>query len=78
MREHLDSTAGDLQMAFLPAYSPDLNPVELLWAWLKCCALANFCPDFLGTLQTTARAKLKSAPQRPSIIKACWAQAGLA
>lgn len=31
-------------MAFLPPYSPDLNPVECLWAWLKRHALANFCP----------------------------------
>jgi transposase len=22
-------------MALLPSYSPDLNPVEYLWAWLK-------------------------------------------
>ena len=78
VRDYVNSTAGDLQMAFLPAYSPDLNPVEFLWAWLKRHALANFCPDSLDELQTTARAKLKSAQHRPSIIKACWAQAGLA
>ena len=48
-------------MAFLPPYAPDLNPVEYLWAWLKRHALANFCPANLGALNTTARAKLKSA-----------------
>ena len=35
VREYLDSTKGKVQMALLPAYSPDLNPVEYLWAWLK-------------------------------------------
>jgi len=30
VREYLDSTAGGIQMAFLPPYSPDLNPVEYL------------------------------------------------
>ena len=34
VREYLDSTEGAVQMAFLPPYSPDLNPVEFLWAWL--------------------------------------------
>jgi len=39
--------------------------------------LANFCPDNLAELQTTARNKLKSAQHRPNIIAACWKQAGL-
>lgn len=77
VREYLDSTEGEVQMAFLPPYSPDLNPVEFLWAWLKRHALANFCPADLNELNVTARAKLKSAQRRPSIIAACWAQAEL-
>ena len=64
-------------MAFLPPYSPDLNPVEYLWAWLKRHALANFCPPNLGELNVAARAKLRSAQRRPFIIAACWVQAGL-
>lgn len=50
VREYLDSTAGASLMAFLPPYSPDLNPVEYLWAWLKRHALANFCPANLDEL----------------------------
>lgn len=30
--EYLDSTKGAIQMALLPGYSPDLNPVEYLRA----------------------------------------------
>lgn len=30
VRGHLDCIGGDVQMAFLPPYSPDLNPVEFL------------------------------------------------
>jgi transposase len=48
----------------LPPYAPDLNPVEYLWAWLKRHALANYCPNDLGELQSTARKKLKSAQKR--------------
>lgn len=77
VRDYLDSANGDIQIAFLPPYAPDLNPVEYLWAWLKRHALANFCPDNLGELQMNARNKLKSAQHRPTIITACWKQAGL-
>ena len=40
VREYLDSTKGAIQMALLPGYSPDLNPVEYLWARLKRWATA--------------------------------------
>jgi transposase len=77
VRDYLDSTEGHIQMAFLPPYAPDMNPVEYLWAWLKRHALANYCPDNLGQLKMTARNKLRSAQKRPSIITACWVQASL-
>ena len=77
VRDYVDSTEGAIQLAFLPAYAPELNPVEYLWAWLKRHALANFCPDGLDELATTARSKLRSAQRRRSIIAACWKQADL-
>ena len=77
MREYLDRLGGCIQIAFLPPYAPDLNPVEYLWAWLKRHALANYCPNNLSELHTTARNKLKRAQKRPSIIAACWMQATL-
>lgn len=33
-----------LRVERLPAYSPDLNPVEAVWSWLKYGRLANFVP----------------------------------
>ena len=77
VREYLDSTKGAIQMALLPGYSPDLNPVEYLWAWLKRHALANFCPHSLAELKKTARNRLRSGQHRQSIITACWKQADL-
>lgn len=74
VREYLDSTRGAVQMALLPGYAPELNPVEYLWAWLKRHALANFCST-LTELKDTARRKLKSGQKRKSIITACWKQA---
>jgi transposase len=77
VRDYVASTGGDIELAFLPSYAPDLNPVEYLWAWLKRHALANFCAANLAELKATARAKLKSAQQRVSIIDSCWIQAGM-
>ena len=77
VRHYLDTLNGHIQIAFLHPYAPDLNPVEYLWAWLKRHALGNYCPNDLSELHTTARNKLKSAQQRPSIIAACWMRATL-
>ena len=33
VREAIQSAGAELW--FLPPYSPELNPIELLWAWLK-------------------------------------------
>lgn len=77
VRDYVDSLNGHIQLAFLPPYSPDLNPVEYLWAWLKRHALANYCPRNLTELNVATRNKLKSAQKRPSIIAACWMQATL-
>lgn len=77
VREYIDSTEGQIVVERLPAYAPELNPVEYLWAWLKRHALANFCPDTLAELHDGARAQLKSAQRRSDIIAACWSQAKL-
>ena len=77
VRDYVASTAGQLQLHFLPGYAPELNPVEFLWCWLKRHALANFCPDTFGDLQYTTRGKLKSAQRRSVIIASCWQQATL-
>src|SRR6266498_534925 len=77
VRDYVASTAGRIQLHFLPGYAPELNPVEFLWGWLKRHALANFCPDSFAELQHTTRGKLKSAQRRSVIIASCWQQAEL-
>ncbi len=77
VREYVNGLDGQIKIEFLPAYAPDLNPVEYLWAWLKRHALANYCPNNLNELKTKTRHKLWSAQKRPSIIAACWKHAGL-
>jgi hypothetical protein len=64
VREYLDSTKGAVQMALLPGYAPDLNPVEYLWAWLKRHALANFCPNTWPSSRPLLAASCKSGQKR--------------
>ncbi len=33
-----------IQIAFLPPYAPDINPIKYFWTWLKRYALTNYCP----------------------------------
>jgi transposase len=77
VRDYVDTLDGKVELAFLPPYAPDLNPVEYLWAWLKRHALANYCPNSIADLADTARGKLKSAQRRKTLIAAFWKQADL-
>jgi transposase len=47
MRAHLDAQHAWLTVERLPAYAPELNPVEPLWANLKGVELANLAGDTL-------------------------------
>ena len=33
--EYVESTGGDVELEFLPSYTPQLNPVETVWRYLK-------------------------------------------
>jgi transposase len=62
MREHLDRQSSWLTAERLPAYAPDLNPVEGVWANLKGRELANRCD--LEIAATVAAAKVGIARVR--------------
>jgi transposase len=64
-------------LKFLPAYAPELNPVEYLWGHWKTHELPNFCPRNLGHLGTEARRALRRMRRRPSLVSAFWKQADL-
>jgi len=50
----------------LPAYAPELNPVELIWGYAKTNPMANFAPTELQELlRHTQRAALGIAENQP-------------
>lgn len=42
---HFVERCSWLTLVRLPAYAPDLNPVEGSWSWFKRTVVGNFCPD---------------------------------
>ncbi len=77
VRDYVDGLNGAIQLEVMPAYAPELNPVEYIWGHLKHRELGNFCPSSLGQLSHFARRRLQSMQQRPSLVTAFWKQAEL-
>lgn len=44
-----------LSIVYLPAYCPELNPIELVWAYVKRHILVNCCPETLEQLKALLR-----------------------
>jgi putative transposase len=66
-----------LTVYILPAYAPDLNPVEWLWAHVK-RSLANLASVALDELEAVVRNRLKRLQYRSSILDGFIAGTGLA
>ena len=60
----------------LPAYAPDLNPAEGVWANMK-NGLGNLAAPTVSDLAAIARNRLKSIHYRPALIDGFHAQTGL-
>jgi transposase len=66
---------GDrIWLARLPAYAPELNPVEYLWSHLKEKEIANLIARDAWELSFFATRALRRMRRRPRIITACWKQ----
>ena len=77
VRRWIQRSGGGVVLAQLPAYAPELNPVEYVWGHLKQHALANFCPADLWDLSREARRALRRSQRRPTLVRAFWQQAEL-
>ncbi|MFF9206584.1 transposase [Streptomyces sp. NPDC014986] len=65
-----------LRVFLLPAYSPDLNPVEGVWAHVK-RSLANLAIVALDRLEALVRNRLKRLQYRPATLDGFIAGTGL-
>lgn len=57
------------EVALLPPYAPELNPVEILWAYLKCNPLAHFAPLDTRHLARVATRHVQRLRCRPALLR---------
>jgi transposase len=57
------------QIVWFPPYAPDLNPVELLWSYLKYGRLANFAPDTVDEIQRHVCRERRRLGRRPRLLR---------
>ncbi len=55
----------------LPPYAPELNPVEMVWSFLKMNPLANLAPHNLEELIAATRQAGRSTQRKLSVIEGC-------
>jgi hypothetical protein len=77
MRAHLDAQRPWLRVERLPAYAPELNPVEFLWANLKGQELANFGGDTVPEVTDQAQQGIQRVCDSDSLVVGFLAHTGL-
>lgn len=76
MKEFIDANAEWLTVFQLPAYAPDLNPTERIWALVK-RDLGNLAAADLGEITRAVKRRLKGIQYRPDLVDGCIAATGL-
>lgn len=76
LRQFID-THDWIPCYFLPAYAPDLNPVEDIWSLLRRSSQANTAFTDPDHLISTLRRGLLQIQYRSNLIDGCLAETGL-
>lgn len=78
IRDFLASGAAQrLHLERLPAYAPELNPDEGIWAYLKYVELRNLPCQDVPQLFSELRIAAGRLRKKPQLIRGCFSQAGL-
>jgi transposase len=61
-----------LHLERLPGYAPDLNPVELIWGYLKYGLMANFVPKDVRHVNRAVVGHMVDLRDRPALLPSLW------
>jgi len=78
MARYLAGQRAWLTVEPLPAYAPELNPIEQVWGNVKTRELANVCAPDLAALRPPLRAGFARVRRQPQLAFAFLQHAGLA
>jgi transposase len=70
------SVQRHIRLVHLPGHTPELNPVEGAWRYLKQVELANAACNSLEHLYGEFALALKRQRNRKGILAACWRKQG--
>jgi transposase len=66
-----------IEAVALPPYAPELNPVDLVWSYVKYGRLANYCPYDLNELRTTLTAEFARLKRKQNLLRSFLVHTGL-
>lgn len=66
-----------IQVEWLPAYAPDLNPVEQVWNHTKHSDLANYLPEDINQLGKAVRNSLRKKRNNQRLLRSFFQEAKL-
>lgn len=72
-----EDRAEAIVFEWLPAYAPDLNPVEQIWGHTKYSDLANFIPKNIDHLELATMISLELTRTKPALLRSFVKHAGL-
>jgi transposase len=62
-----------IELVYLPGYSPDLNPIERLWGWLREEVTRGHCHGSVGELLEAAQAFIAGINHDPvALVERLW------
>ncbi len=75
---YLEAHSKTVRVEWLPAYAPDLNPVEQVWNHSKYADLANLAPEHIEELDHVVSASISSTQKQTHLLRSFFQTAGLA
>jgi transposase len=75
---YLEHRSKTISVEWLPAYAPDLNPVEQVWNHSKYADLANLAPEDIEQLDQVVSASIGSTRKQSHLLQSFFQTAGLA
>ena len=76
--KYLEARSETVRVEWLPAYAPDLNPVEQVWNHSKYSDLANLAPEDIEELDYVVSASISSTRKQTRLLRSFFQTAGLA
>lgn len=75
--EYVQRHSDSIRVEFLPAYAPDLSPVEQVWNHSKYADLANLAPDDVEELDSLVNSSITNTRGQSHLLRSFFKMAGL-